>query len=221
VTALERGSSKHAPVAYCTPNLLELNQLFETAQSDAFELTNHPSWWSAIENLNLGSAFRMDLEQLARKPLSEHDASKGDLSFLIEDGIAQKAIHLLPFFQHLIIKCGDQGILVAMLISPEDASQSDWANMRSNPRERYIVAPGNSKELIVLQHIPSLPVDSLVNVTGAGDSFVGALLAMVAHHPGVLYRPETLHEAILISQKAAVLTLQSHSAVSPLLSSIA
>src|SRR5437016_384687 len=102
VTALEQGSSKHAPIAYCTPNLLELNQLFETAQSDAFELTNHPSWWSTIENLNLGSVFRMDLEQLARKPLSDHDASKGNLSFLIEDGVAQKAIHLLPFFQHLI-----------------------------------------------------------------------------------------------------------------------
>jgi pseudouridine-5'-phosphate glycosidase/pseudouridine kinase len=163
----------------------------------------------------------MDLDQLARTPLSDDDASKGNLSFLIKDGIAQKAIHLLPFFQHLIIKCGDQGVFVAMLISPDDASQSDWANKRSNPRQRYIVAQGNSKEIIVLQHIPSLPVGSLVNVTGAGDSFVGALLAMLAHHPSVLYHPETLHEAILTSQKAAVLTLQSHSAVSPLLSSIA
>jgi pseudouridine-5'-phosphate glycosidase/pseudouridine kinase len=221
VTALEQETSKHAPIAYCTPNLLELKQLFETAQSDAFGLTNHPSWWHAIESLNLGSAFRMDLEQLARRPLSDHDETKGNLSFLIEDGVVQKAIQLLPFFQHLIIKCGDRGVLVVMSISPDDASQSDWSKKRSNPSQRCIVAYGNSKETVVLQHIPSLPVDSLVNVTGAGDSFVGALLAILAHQPNVLYHPESLHEAILTSQKAAVLTLQSHSAVSPLLSSIA
>jgi len=163
----------------------------------------------------------MDLEQLARRPLSDHNETKGNLSFLIEDGVVQKAIQLLPFFQHLIIKCGDQGVLVVMSISPDDASQSDWSKKRSNPSQRCIVANGNSKETVVLQHIPSLPVDSLVNVTGAGDSFVGALLAMLAHQPNVLYHPESLHEAILTSQKAAVLTLQSHSAVSPLLSSIA
>lgn len=163
----------------------------------------------------------MDLEQLARRPLSDHDGTKGNLSFLIEDGVVHKAIKLLPFFQHLIIKCGDQGVLVVMSISPNDASQSDWSKKRSNPSQRCIIAHGNSKGTVVLQHIPSLSLDSLVNVTGAGDSFVGALLAILAHQPNVLYHPESLHEAILTSQKAAVLTLQSHSAVSPLLSSIA
>ncbi|KAF8961029.1 indigoidine synthase A-like protein [Flammula alnicola] len=216
----EGKASDQAPIAYCTPNLLELTQIYETAQSDLFDLMNHPSWWYVINDLNLGSAFRMDLEQLARRPVSDHSGVKGDLNFLLEEGIAQKAVHLLPFFQHLVIKCGEQGVLIAMRIASEDAAASGWAKLRSNPHQRYIVAHGNHKEIVVLQHIPSLPVESLVNVTGAGDSFVGALLAAIAHDRNVLYHPKSLHDAVLTAQKAATLSLQSHYAVSPLLSSL-
>lgn len=162
----------------------------------------------------------MDLEQLARKSSSDHPDSEKKLTFLVEEGIAQQAINLLPFFQHIIIKCGDQGVLVAMYISPKDTFKSGWANLRSNPRERYILARGKSDELVVLQHFPSLPVEKLANVTGAGDSFAGALLATLAHNPDALYHPRSLREAVILSQQAAVLTLQSHSAVSPGLSEL-
>ncbi|KDR84935.1 hypothetical protein GALMADRAFT_233410, partial [Galerina marginata CBS 339.88] len=221
VNALQGESSNQSPVTYCTPNLLELAQLYATAQSDLFELMDHPAWWSAINSFNLGSAFRMDLEQLARRGVSDRAGSKGSLEFLVEEGIAQMAIRLLPFFQHLIIKCGEQGVLVAMCITPKDASTSGWASMRSNPRQRYIIAHGNSGEIVLLQHFPSLPVESLANVTGAGDSFVGALLATLVGEPGVLYHPTSLEGAIHTAQKAAVLTLESHFAVSPALSTLA
>ncbi|KAF8168155.1 indigoidine synthase A-like protein [Crassisporium funariophilum] len=220
LTRLKQDPSGASPVAYCTPNLLELAQIFQTAQSDLFELMDHPSWWSVINGLNLGSAFRMDLEQLSRKPVSDQHPTKGNLSFLIDQGIAQKAINLLPFFQHLIIKCGDLGVFVAMYISPQDAKTSGWAHERSNPHQRQVVAHGTSKEITVLQHFPALPIEALVNVTGAGDSFVGALVASLAHNPAGLYDPKSLRDIITTSQKAAILTLQSHSAVSPLLSQI-
>ncbi len=42
---------------------------------------DHPVWWSTIDSLNIGSAFRMELEQLARKPASDHDAAAGTLAF--------------------------------------------------------------------------------------------------------------------------------------------
>ncbi|KAF9480993.1 indigoidine synthase A-like protein [Pholiota conissans] len=220
VTALKNKKSSPAPIAFCTPNLLELTQLYETAQSESFDLMNHPSWWSTINSLNLGTAFRMDLDHLARKPVSDHDETQGSLSFLIDEGIAQKALRLLPFFQHIVIKCGMQGVVVAMRIDGKDAESSGWVNERSNTRQRHVVAHGTSKEIVVLQHIPSLPIEAVANVTGAGDSFVGALLATLANDLHALYHPKTLHDAILTAQKAAVLTLQSHSAVSPLLSSM-
>ena len=180
----------------------------------------HASWWSVVDGLNLGTAFRMDLEQLSRRPVSDHDSSKGNMAFLVAQGIIQKAVNLLPFFQHLIVKCGDQGIIVVMRISPKDALNSVWAHKRSNPLERYIVAHGNSKEITFIQHFPSLPIETISNVTGAGDSFVGALLACLAHDYSTMYDPSGLQDLVTIAQKAAVLTLQSHSAVSPLLSRI-
>ncbi|KAF9535420.1 indigoidine synthase A-like protein [Crepidotus variabilis] len=208
-----------APITYCTPNLLELNQLYEMAQSEQYGLMESQSWWSVVDSLNLGTAFRMELEQLSRRPITETNSRPGNtLSFLVEQGVAQKAIHLLPFFQHLIIKCGDQGVLVVMNISPLDAATSGWKNEKSNPRQRHIVATGKSGEIIVIQHFPPLPVEAVMNVTGAGDSFVGALLATLANSPAAPYNPKTLNEAVSTAQKAAVLTLQSPFAVSPLLS---
>lgn len=214
----QKSNIRRPPVAFCTPNLLELTQIYEATQSDNFEL-DQSAWWSQIDSLNLDSGFRHDLEQLARIPVSEN-ADSDKLASLLVEGVVQKAIHLLPFFKHLIVKCGEKGVLVAMCIDPKDASTSGWANLRSNPRQRQVIARGNSGEIVVLKHFPSLPVRLLENVTGAGDSFVGALLASLASDTNALYHPKTFDEAILTAQKAAVLTLQSHSAVSPALSTI-
>ncbi|KAF8807351.1 indigoidine synthase A-like protein [Phlegmacium glaucopus] len=220
VTALQTRPPGTAPITFCTPNLLELNQIYDAAQSESFNLMGHPAWWSTVDSLNLGTSFRMDLEQLSRRPVSDHDPSKGNMAFLVAEGIVQKAVNLLPFFQHLIVKCGDRGVVVAMRISPNDALASVWAHKRSNPLERYIVAHGNSKEVTFVQHFPSLPIETISNVTGAGDSFVGALLACLAHDSTAMYDPKSLQNVVAIAQRAAILTLQSHSAVSPLLSRI-
>lgn len=208
-----------APITYCTPNLLELTRLYEVARSEHF-LENHPAWWSVVDNLNLGSVFRIDLEQLSRRPVSDRDPLGANLSFLLDQGYAQKAIYLLPFFQHILIKCGDRGALVVMRISTGDTAFSGWKNERSNPIRRYVVAEGKNGELLVIQHFPPLPVKLPVSVTGAGDSFVGALLAMLVDDSSKLYHPETLQELMSTAQKAAVLTLECQSAVSPLLSKL-
>lgn len=160
----------------------------------------------------------MDLEQLSRRNATDLDVSKGTLAFLIDQGIAQMAINLLPIFQHLIIKCGERGALVAMRIGPEDAATSTWGGQRSNPLARYVVVQGNSKETIVLQHFPGLSAENINNVTGAGDSFAGAVLASISKNPRAFSDPEDLEQTINMAQQAALLTLQSDSAVSPLLS---
>jgi len=182
---------------------------------------DHAVWWSIIDSFNLGSAFRMDLEQLSRWQASKSNLSGGDLSFLLNQGFAQKAIHLLPFFQHLIVKCGNQGALVVMYVSPEAASNSGWRQERSNPRQGYVVATGKSGEIVIIRHFPALPIQLPLNVTGAGDSFVGGLLATLANEPTGLYHPRSLSEVLSTAQRAAVLTLQSPLAVSPLLSKLA
>ncbi|KIK05462.1 hypothetical protein K443DRAFT_675024 [Laccaria amethystina LaAM-08-1] len=217
---LRRDNSDQPPITFFTPNLLELTHLYQATRSEEFDFMSHPSWWNVIDSLNLGSAFRTDLEQLARKPVDVDDSSKGTLSFLIDQGVAQMTVHLLPFFQHIFVKCGDRGVLVAMCIPEKDSLASAWARERSNSHKRYIVTHGKAKEIMVLQHFPALPIETVANVTGAGDSFVGALLASVAGEPGSMQHPKGLEEIVSLAQTAAITTLQSHFAVSPRLSEL-
>lgn len=209
-----------APVAFASPNLLELEQMYRIAKTEPFEFTSHPGWWAIIDKFSLGSTFQADLQHLSKIKVSESATSTGTLSFLVDRGIAQMAMNLLPIFQHLVIKCGDNGVVVAFRVSGEEVQASGWFNERSNPRRRYIVVHGNS-EIVILQHFPALDIheSSIINVTGAGDSLVGSILASLAKVPKAFDHPQALNDAIFDAQSAAVLSLKSQLAVSPLLSS--
>lgn len=158
----------------------------------------------------------MELGQLARRFVSDEDKSKGTLSFLVEDGIAQMAINLLPFFQNLIIKCGDRGVLLVLRVS----DSTKWSKEYSNVHHRRVIAHGKSEhDVVVVQHIPPLPLDrdSIQNVTGAGDTLVGSLLSSLIQHRKMFSDPDLLTDCMHAAQAAAIMTLQSRKAVSPLL----
>ncbi|EMD42115.1 hypothetical protein CERSUDRAFT_147657 [Gelatoporia subvermispora B] len=209
------------PVTYATPNLLELARIYQEAHAGPLELTSHANWWKVIDSMSLGTQYRTDLELLARRDACDDDSTKGTLSFLVEKGIAQMAVHLLPFFQHLIIKCGDRGIIAAFRIPGTRASSSAWSQERSNIHARCVVAHGKpGTGVLVLKHVPAfrLSDQDIVNVTGAGDSLVGSILATLVRQPAAFEDPEALEDMVARAQKAALLTLQSQHAVSPLLS---
>jgi len=212
-------ASTRSVISFVSPNLTELVQMYQDARG-TFDLMSHERWWSIIDNFGLGSAFRMDLAQLAKRKVSDTAPDLGTLSFIADEGIVQMAVNLLPFFQHIIIKCGKLGVLVVMRL--DRAAASGWAAQRSNPRARYIIAASQvSDDMIVVQHFPPLEVtDEALNSTGAGDSLVGALLAVLARDPHAFNSPPTLSRAVGIAQQAAILTLQSPRAVSPSLCSL-
>ena len=127
------------------------------------------------------------------------------------------AINLLPFFQHLVIKCGERGVTLVMRVS----RQTKWASERSNVHGRYVVSGGGGDgDIVVLQHFPAnvLPQESIVNVTGAGDTLVASVLASLVQNPRGFEEPESLRKIMEDAQAAAVLTLKSEFAVSPSLS---
>ena len=102
----------------------------------------------------------------------------------------------------------------------ENVGKSTWVNERSNPLRRYIVARNSSgSDIIVLKHFPAIPLteDEIINVTGAGDSLVGSLSASIVSDPTTFLHPEKLDNAVRLAQKAAVMSLHSVRAVSPLL----
>ena len=195
--------------------------MYQTARGEDHGLTAHDHWWRTVDDFSLGSEFRNGLEQLARRDVSEYDPSKGTLSFIVDEGVAQMAVNLLPFFQHLVIKCGERGVIVAMRIHGQNVETSGWRYEQNNAFRRCVVATNTSStEVVVLQHFPALRADKIVNVTGAGDALVGYLLACLIRNPTVLHHPNTLSDVINAAQQAAVLTLQSNQAVSPLLSAM-
>ena len=174
-------------------------------------------WWKTLDSFGLSSQFRMELDHLARLPASPHSKTTGTLSFLAEEGIAQMAINLLPFFQHFVIKCGERGVVVVMRVS----RRTKWASERSNVHGRYIVSGGSGDgDIVVLQHFPAnhLPPESIVNVTGAGDTLVASVLASLIQNPRGFEDPESLKKIVDHAQVAALLTLESEFAVSPSLS---
>lgn len=219
VTAcLSTADASRSPITFAAPNVLELAQIYKAAQFA--DLTAHDHWWKVIDNMALGSQFRMDLEQLARRTVSDEDESKGTLSFLVDEGVAQMAINLLPFFQHLVVKCGDRGLLTVFRISGVNAQKSSWANEHSNIRDRCIVTHNIARNVTtVLRHFPAsvMRQDDIVNVTGAGDTLVGSILGRLVCAPDAFQSPVTLEELVAEAQRAAVLTLKSPYAVSPLL----
>ncbi|KAI0651934.1 indigoidine synthase A-like protein [Trametes meyenii] len=223
--ALNTASISRAPVTFATPNVLELAHMYQEACASPLELTAHKYWWRVVDEMALGTDFRMQLDQLARRSAFEgDDAAAGNLSFLVDNGIAQMAINLLPFFQHLIIKCGERGLVAAFRVSGEQAESSAWAAHSTNVFARQIVARSPSgRSVVVLKHFPPIHVaeDKIVNVTGAGDSLVGAMLAALTRSPTAFEQPETLDQLVAQAQLAAVYTLQSEHAVSPRLSALA
>lgn len=185
------------------------------------DLMSHELWWSTVDRFGLGSQFRTDLMQLAKRTVSDTVPGLGTLSFITDRGFVQMAVNLLPFFQHIVVKCGRLGVLVVMRSDRTEASA--WAEQRSDPHRRYIVALSpTSDEMVVVQHFPPLQATpgTTLNTTGAGDSLVGALLAVLAQNSYAFNSPSALSKTLDIAQRAAIMTLQSPHAVSPLLSSL-
>ena len=90
-------------VTFASPNQLELLQLFQEIRSSSLDLSNKPHWWSIMDDLALGEQYRSDLVLLSRQVSTSQDFN------LFHSGIPHMAISLLPFFQHLFIKCGNKG----------------------------------------------------------------------------------------------------------------
>jgi pseudouridylate synthase / pseudouridine kinase len=117
-----------------------------------------------------------------------------------------------------------------MHLLPPEAQTTGWSASSVRTSGRQIVVKSTNGSILVLKYFPALPLESsgfdginAVNVTGAGDSLVGSLLASVVSNgpepQNPFLDPQQLDAAMARAQKAAILTLHSSLAVSPLLSS--
>lgn len=107
-TASSKSTFTSPPIAYISPNIFELQALFSASRSSALSngaelpsLMSSDAWFAAIDGFGLKTGIAAD--EFARLGRSEG-------AWLAKEGIVQMAVQMLPFFQHIIVKCGDRGM---------------------------------------------------------------------------------------------------------------
>ena len=178
-----------------TPNSLELESMFIAAQKSQF-FESH-SWWRVINSLNLPGAG----DRLARMTSPK----------LVDRGVPQQSLQLLPYVPHILTKLGSLGCLLTQLLSPSDTrlQDPDYAP--------YILSradgEGSISGGVYLRLFPPAEVlvkGDVVSVNGAGDTLMGVAIARLVRQGSGTH----LEDVILDAQKAAIASLRSREAVS-------
>ncbi|KIX06008.1 uncharacterized protein Z518_03982 [Rhinocladiella mackenziei CBS 650.93] len=187
-------------ISLASPNALELTAIYNAAR-DALMFESE-QWWRVIDSLGLsGTDPRHRLTSVAGREL-------------VDEGIPQQCIQLLPFIPNLVTKLGRKGCLLACLLRHGDERLTRPENAP------YILSRNfsDSSEIggVYMRLIrPSCEVsqEEIVSVNGIGDTMLGVIVAG-------LVKGRALEEVVPIAQDAAILTLKSAEAVSPEVRSI-
>lgn len=183
-----------------TPNTYELTALHNFAhQASHFD---HPSWFAVIDAIGIPSSG-------LRVPLAYTTNSN-----IVDQGIPQQAIKLLPFFPTILTKLGPQGVLLTKLL------YADAPELYEDAERQFVLARNSNGDakiggLYVRLFPPEriLPPEEVVSVNGIGDTFCGALAVGLAGGKRV-------QDVIDFAQKAASFSLRSRESVSPELKSL-
>lgn len=190
-----------ASVDLATPNTHELAAMHAAARESG--ALDRSDWWETIDAFGIPhTGARV---QLALATSSE----------LVDQGVPQQSIQLLPFIPSICTKLGPQGVLLTQLIPANDErlSSGKYApyilSRCANDTEATLGVGGVYMRLF--SAVEDVKAEEVASVNGVGDTFAGTLVAGLASR-GKDARAEDL---IDLAQRAAVLTLKSRESVSP------
>ncbi|KAF2007675.1 IdgA domain-containing protein [Amniculicola lignicola CBS 123094] len=177
-----------------TPNTHELLALHNTA--DTLSLFASPQWFRIIDAIGIpSSGLRTRLTQTLGPAL-------------VDEGIPQQSIKLLPFIPTILTKLGARGVLLTRLLLPDDPLLSD------GEAARYVLARnGNGDGIVGGLYVRVFPVEEVVrpeevvSVNGIGDTFLGAVVSGLVGGGAV-------QDVLGLAQRAAGLTLRCGESVS-------
>ncbi|PUU77509.1 Indigoidine synthase A like protein-domain-containing protein [Tuber borchii] len=181
-------------ISLTTPNTHELTTMFtHTREIGMFE---REDWWRVIDNISIDSMF-----------LNTQLSTRLNAN-LLEEGIIQSAVHLSPYFSRIMVKLGADGVVLVQLFHPATSSTS-----AALPSGAIVSRGTGAVRGIAVRHFPAEAIsqEDIVSVNGAGDTFLGAVLAGLAK---LGMNEVHLGEVISRPQKAACLTLRSPESVS-------
>jgi pseudouridine-5'-phosphate glycosidase/pseudouridine kinase len=192
----DRTVPNHA-ISLACPNRLELTSMFAAARETL--LFESEGWWSIIDAMNLsptGSRERLVYVTSAA---------------LVDEGIPQQSIQLLPFIPCLVTKLGEAGALLTQLLPPGDPRLTD------PEYAPYILARTPASDApfggVYMRLFPpdaKLRPEDVVSVNGAGDTLLGVVVAGLAKK-GDAARVE---DVLPVAQEASRRTLTSAGGVS-------
>jgi sugar/nucleoside kinase (ribokinase family) len=217
-----RGSASVLPVFplpqihLLTPNDHELAALHAFASSSSVALGNNPhhfsrdDWWRVINAFGIP-----DTGARAKLCLATSKA-------LVDQGIPQQCLQLLPFFPIIAAKLGRQGVLLVQVLPAGDPrlQKAEYAEfmLSRNPTAGAGEEPNGSESIggVYMRLFPppeEIPAEEIRSVNGVGDTFAGALVAGLARgkENG---REIHVEDLVNLAQRAAGLTLRSLEAVS-------
>jgi len=189
-----------------TPNSMELSAMYAAASSLGF--FDRQDWWAVIDSLGIPSTGARVAMTMATN------------SALVDAGIPQQTIQLLPFIPKICVKLGADGVLLTQILPAGDSRLQDPA---SSPYilSRCFILPEESSGvggvyMRLFSAAEKVDEKDIVSVNGVGDTFLGTIIAGLAKRG----KDARIEDLVDIAQKAAVLTLKSKEAVSPELLSL-
>jgi pseudouridylate synthase / pseudouridine kinase len=179
-----------------TPNALELAALHAHARK--IGLFERNDWWRVIDALGIPSTG-------ARTRFADLTSAE-----LVDQGIPQQSVQLLPFMPCVLTKLGPRGVLMTMLVRKGDErlSSADSAPHILS-RTRVDESDVGGVYMRLFQPDEVLNRNDVVSVNGVGDTFLGALMA------AQVSTGKDIEHLVQFAQAAAVRTLKSREAVSP------
>ena len=187
-------------ISLATPNALELASMHEAATVAG--LFEREDWWHIIDSIGLPSSGSRD------KLVSLTSGA------LVDQGIPQQCIRLLPFIPSILTTLGHQGVLMTQMLRPGDnrlmsPTSAPYILSRSTDGSNFV----GGVYMRLFPPVEGVQKDDIVSVNGVGDTFLGVIIAGL-----VKKQPKDLEGLVNLAQKGSVMTLKSDEAVSPQIS---
>lgn len=197
-------------VHLAAPNELELAAMYQAARDKG--LFDAREWWAVIDSFGMSSSGSRDRFVSITS------------SALVEKGIPQQCVQLLPFIPCILTKLGRHGVLLTQMLQPGDPrlTSPDYAAHILARCHVHSTSSGNRSLIggVYMRLFPperTLKDSDVVSVNGAGDTLLGVVIAGLVKASESLASPGlglNIEEVISIAQQASLKTLQSAQSVS-------
>lgn len=188
-------------ISLAAPNKQELSTMYTTARETG--LFDTDAWFRVIDALALGtsSSSRDRLVHLTT-------------GILVDQGIPQQTISLLPYIPCIVTKLGAQGVLFTQLLRPGDPRLTD------DTAAPYILSRGEPGSEVIggvymrlFEPRTVLGEGNVVSVNAAGDTLLGVIVAGLA-------RGKLVEDVVPVAQEGSLRTLRWEGGVSEELSGL-